>query len=87
MGTAGVDVLPSMVKRCLERCDFRKSDADLMKGNDEEDPEFSIFAQELRSDLPVDEYGEFDEIVPTAEVSFDTGKLKDRNPNLNALKE
>ena len=66
------DVLPSMVKRCLERCDFKRSDADLMEEKDEEDPEFSALAQELCSDLSVDEYVEFDETVVTAEPSFDT---------------
>ena len=35
------DVLPSTVKHCFEKCGFRKSDADLMEEDDEEDPEFS----------------------------------------------
>ena len=44
--------------------------------------------QELCPDLSVDEYVQFDESVPTAEPSFDTGKwYGDRNPNLNALTE
>ena len=41
------DFLPSMVKWCFEKCGFRKSDADLMEEDYEEDPEISALVQEL----------------------------------------
>ena len=69
------DVLPSTMKHCFEKCGFRKSDADLIEEDDEEDPEFSALVQELCPDLSAGEYVDFDENVSTAEPSFVTDTL------------
>ena len=60
------DVFPWMVKRCVEKCGFRKIDADLIEEDDEEDPEFLAFVYELFPDLSIDDYLKFNESVPTA---------------------
>ena len=54
------------VKRCFEKCGFRKNDEDVME-DEEEDTEFSALVQELFPDLSPDEYVDFDDAVSTAE--------------------
>lgn len=66
------DVLRFPVKHCFEKCGFKKSDADLMKKKDEEDPGCLNLVHELCLDLYVDEYVES---VPTAKFSFGTKVL------------
>ena len=54
------------VKRCFEKCGFRKNDDDVME-DEEEDTDFSAIVQELCPDLSPDEHGGFDSAVSTAE--------------------
>ena len=60
------NVIPSMVKRCFEKCGFREGDDELMEYVDV-DEEFSALVKELSSDVSPDEYVDFDAELATAE--------------------
>ena len=73
MQQAWKDVTPSRVKRCFEKCGFRKGDDELMEDVDV-DEEFSALVKELSSDVSPDEYVDFDAELATAEpgIKIDT---------------
>ena len=71
---AWIDLTPSTVKRCSEKCGFREGDNELMEDVDV-DEEFSALVKELSSDVSPEEYVDFDAKLATAEPGIKTDTL------------
>ena len=74
VGTTSNDVSNSRVKRCFQKCAFRKADVDLMKAG-KKGLEFLNIVEELCPDVALDEYDDFDAELSITEPEINVDNL------------